>query len=200
MGIHYYFGNVFHKLGRIAISKFKNTNFPKANKEIRSNQIRLVDENGEMIGVVPIREGLERAEKAGLDLVEISPTAEPPVCKILDFGKFKYEAKKRVHDAKKRQKTVSLKEMKFKLNISQGDFDVKLRKIKEFLSDGDKVKISLWFKGREIVHNEIGMKLFDRITEELQTLAKFDSTAKMEGKQITMLVSPDNNLKPKPAE
>ncbi len=145
-----------------------------------------------MLGIVHIREALERAEKANLDLVEISPNAEPPVCKILDFGKYKYESKKRVHDAKKKQKIIVLKEMKFKPNISQGDFEVKLRKIKDFLKDGDKVKISLWFKGREIIHNEIGMKLFERITLALEGLVKIDSPPKMEGKQIIMLVSPDS--------
>ncbi len=154
-------------------------------------QVRLIDENGEMLGVLNIKEALERAEKASLDLVEISPTAEPPVCKILDFGKYKYESKKRVNDSKKKQKVVVLKEIKFKPNISQGDFDVKLRKIKEFLHDGDKVKISLWFKGREILHNEIGMQLFNRILLELEDSAKVDSPPKMEGKQIIMLVSPD---------
>jgi translation initiation factor IF-3 len=144
-----------------------------------------------MLGVVSIKEALDSAIKAGLDLVEISPNAEPPVCKILDFSRFKYESKKRIHDSKKKQKTVSLKEMKFKSNISQGDFDVKLRKIKEFLKEGDKVKISLWFKGREIIHNEIGMKLFDRISLELENIAKIDSAPKMEGKQIIMLISPN---------
>ncbi|MFY9589582.1 translation initiation factor IF-3 [Rickettsia endosymbiont of Halotydeus destructor] len=172
------------------MSKVKN-NFPKANKDIRASKVRLVGENGEMHGIVSIREAIEAAEKAGLDLVEISPNAEPPVCKILDFGKFKYESKKRVHDARKKQRVIVLKEMKFKPNISQGDFDVKVRKIKEFLKDGDKVKISLWFKGREIIHNELGKKLFERIETELEGLAKIDQAAKMEGKQIIMIVSPD---------
>ncbi len=148
-----------------------------------------------MIGIIIIGEALEYAERAGLDLVEISPNAEPPVCKILDFGKFKYESKKRIQDAKKKQRVVVLKEMKFKPNISHGDFNVKLRKIKDFLKEGDKVKISLWFKGREIIHNDIGMKLFDRISLELKGLAKIDSPPKMEGKQIIMLVSSD--LQPK---
>lgn len=143
-----------------------------------------------MVGIVAIKEALEQAEKAGLDLVEISPNAEPPVCKILDFGKFKYETKKRLHDAKKKQKATIIKEIKFKLNIGQGDFDVKLRKIKEFLTEGDKVKISLWFKGREIVHNEIGMKLFERISTGLGDLARIEVEPKMEGKQVIMVVSP----------
>ncbi|WP_375327553.1 translation initiation factor IF-3 [Candidatus Tisiphia endosymbiont of Nemotelus uliginosus] len=169
----------------------KNSNFPKANREIRASQVRLIDENGEMCGIVSIKEALDRAEKANLDLVEISPNAEPPVCKILDFGKYKYENKKRIHDAKKKQKTIVLKEMKFKPNISQGDFEIKLRKIKDFFKEGYKVKISLWFKGREIIHNDIGLKLFARITTELEGIAKIDSAPKMEGKQIIMLVSPD---------
>ncbi|CAF4692995.1 unnamed protein product, partial [Rotaria sp. Silwood2] len=176
---------------RCVIFGVKSSNFPKANREIRSSQVRLVDENGEMLGIFSIKDALERAEKANLDLVEISPNAEPPVCKILDFGKYKYENKKRIHDAKKKQKAVVLKEMKFKPNISQGDFEIKLRKIKDFLKEGDKVKISLWFKGREIIHTDIGMKLFARITLDLEGIAKIDSAPKMEGKQITMLVSPD---------
>lgn len=149
-----------------------------------------MDENGNMYGVVTIYEALERATKAGLDLVEVSPTAEPPVCKILDFGKFKYEAKKKVHDNKKKQKVVVIKEMKFKLNIGQGDFDTKLRKIKEFLNEGDKVKISLWFKGREIVHQDIGLQLFNRIIANLENFAKIESAPRMEDKQIAMMVSP----------
>lgn len=143
-----------------------------------------------MQGIVGIREALELAQRAGLDLVEISPSAEPPVCKILDFGKFKYESKKRAQDAKKKQKTIAIKEMKFKANIGQGDFDIKLRKIKEFLEEGDKVKISLWFRGREIVHNKIGMQIFERIIEYLQDVAKVDSKPTMEGKQIVMVISP----------
>ncbi|MCC8398657.1 MAG: translation initiation factor IF-3 [Rickettsia endosymbiont of Labidopullus appendiculatus] len=178
------------------MSGVKNSNFPKANREIRASQVRLVGENGEMLGIVNIKEALEYAEKVGLDLVEISPNAEPPVCKVLNFGKFKYDSKKRVQDSRKKQRVVVLKEMKFKPNISQGDFDVKLRKIKDFLKEGDKVQISLWFKGREIIHNDIGMKLFDRILLELEALAKIDSAPKMEGKQIIMLVSPNTTKIP----
>lgn len=147
-----------------------------------------------MHGIVNIRQALDMAERAGLDLVEISPNAAPPVCKILDFGKFKYESKRRLHEARKKQKNIELKEMKFKPNIGQGDFEVKLRKIKEFLKDGDKVKISLWFKGREILHKDIGEKLFERIELELEGLAKIDQRPKLEGKQIIMLISPDNRV------
>ena len=143
-----------------------------------------------MCGVVTIEEALSQALRAGLDLVEISPTAEPPVCKILDFGKYKYESKKKMIESKKKQKVIVLKEMKFKPNIGQGDFDTKVRKIKEFLSEGDKVKVSLWFKGREIVHSDIGMKVFERILEGLTDVAKIESEPRMEGKQIVMMLGP----------
>lgn len=143
-----------------------------------------------MIGIVSLDEALRKAKEVGLDLVEISPNAEPPVCKILDFSRYKYEAKKKLQETKKKQKKTALKEMKFKVNIGQGDFDVKLRKIKEFLEEGDKVKISLWFKGREIIHREKGNELFAKIIANLESVAKIDSEPKMEGKQIIMVVSP----------
>lgn len=143
-----------------------------------------------MIGIVSLDEALRKAKEVGLDLVEISPNAEPPVCKILDFSRYKYDAKKKLQETKKKQKKTALKEMKFKVNIGQGDFDVKLRKIKEFLEEGDKVKISLWFKGREIIHREKGNELFAKIIANLESVAKIDSEPKMEGKQIIMVVSP----------
>jgi translation initiation factor IF-3 len=172
----------------------KNSNLPKANEEIKAGKVRLVDEHGVMIGIVNIAEALSLASRAGLDLVEISPTAEPPVCKILDFSKSKYDIKKRLQSVRKKQKISVLKEMKFKPNIGQGDFDTKLRKIKEFLSNNDKVKVSLWFKGREIMHHAIGVKLFERIINELGEYAKIESEAKMEGKQIVMMLS-SNHIK-----
>jgi translation initiation factor IF-3 len=147
-----------------------------------------------MIGVVSLDEALRQAKEAGLDLVEISPNAEPPVCKILDFSRYKYDAKKKQQEAKKKQKKIVLKEMKFKVNIGQGDFDVKLRKIRGFLEEGDKVKISLWFKGREIVHREKGDELFSKIIANLEPVAKIDSEPKMEGKQIIMVVSPISSV------
>lgn len=143
-----------------------------------------------MIGVVTLEEALRQSKELGLDLVEISPNAEPPVCKILDFSRYKYDAKKKLQETKKKQKKIVLKEMKFKVNIGQGDFDVKLRKIREFLEEGDKVKISLWFKGREIIHREKGNQLFAKIIANLESIAKIDSEPKMEGKQIIMVVTP----------
>lgn len=143
-----------------------------------------------MIGIVNLQKALQLAAEANLDLVEISPNAKPPVCKILDFSRFKYDAKKKQQESKKKQKKISLKEMKFKVNIAQGDLDVKLTKIKKFLEEGDKVKISLWFKGREIVHKDRGKELFDKILANLGNMVKIESEPKMEGKQIIMIVSP----------
>jgi len=142
-----------------------------------------------MIGIVSIAEAMKRAAAQGLDLVEISPNAEPPVCKLLDFSRYKYDSKKKLQEAKKKQKKVSLKEMKFKVNIGQGDFDVKVNKIRKFLEAGDKVKVSLWFKGREIVHRDKGHEVFQKIIESLDGIVKIDSEPKMEGKQIIMILS-----------
>jgi len=143
-----------------------------------------------MVGVVPLSDAVRQAQQVGLDLVEISPQADPPVCKILDFGKFKYEAKKKAHDAKKKQKVTVLKEMKFRPNIGQGDFDVKMRNIIKFLDEGDKVKVSLQFKGREIVHNELGHQLFQRIIETAGEHAKVELAPKFEGRQMLMILVP----------
>lgn len=169
---------------------FKKSKFPNANREISAKEVRLVGVDGEMIGIVSFDEALRLAKDVGLDLVEISPTAEPPVCKILDFSRYKYDAKKRLQESKKKQKKISLKEMKFKVNIGPGDFDVKINKIRGFLEDGDKVKVSLWFKGREIMHRSKGDELFVRIIAAVGPLAKIDSEPRMEGKQIIMIMSP----------
>ncbi len=160
------------------------------NREIKAMQVRLVGADGEMVGVVKLYEALAAAAQANLDLVEISPQAEPPVCKIMDFGKYKYESKKRIQESRKKQKVVSVKEIKFRPNIGQGDFEVKLRSIKKFIEAGDKVRISLWFRGREIVHSEIGMSLFEKITSSLEDIAKVELEPKMEGKQILMILVP----------
>ena len=168
----------------------KKDNFPRANREIKATQVRLVAEDGEMVGIVPLVEALRRAEVARLDLVEISPGAEPPVCKILDFGKYKYDIKKRLQDSRKKQKVTLLKEVKFRPNIGQNDFDVKMRSIEKFLNEGDKVKVSLWFRGREMSHAEIGRQVFDRILEAIGENAKLELAPKMEGKQIMMILVP----------
>lgn len=144
-----------------------------------------------MIGVVPFDKALAMAINSGLDLVEISPGAEPPVCKVLDFGKYKYEAKKRAHEAKKKQKTFSLKEVKLRPNIGLADFEVKLKNIIKFLNDGDKVKVTLMFRGREIVHNKIAKEHFDKIIASIDEIGKVESEPKLEGRQMLMILSPE---------
>lgn len=161
---------------------------PRANAQITANNVRLIDDKGEMIGVVSLQDAMTRAKSLGLDLVEIAPMSDPPVCKILDFSRYKYELKKQKQEVKKKQKRTFLKEMKFRTNIDIGDFNVKLNKIKKFLEAGDKVKVSLFFRGREIVHKEKGFELFKRILDELGESVKVDAAPKMEGKQIIMIL------------
>lgn len=150
----------------------------------------MIDENGENQGVVSIREALTRADEAGLDLIEISPQAVPPVCKILDYGKYKYEVQKRKNEAKKNQKIVEIKELKLRPMIDTHDYEVKIKQAKKFLSQGNKVKFTMRFKGREM-SNDMGKNVLNNILEDLEGLIKIDSEPKMEGRQMTMLISPE---------
>jgi translation initiation factor IF-3 len=150
----------------------------------------LVDETGEMIGVMTRLEGLQMAQKAGLDLVEISPNAEPPVCKILDYGKYKYEQQKKRAEAKKKQKIIEVKEIQMRPGIDDNDFQVKCRAIQRFIEEGDKVKITMRFRGREISHQEIGMTVLVRVREMFEELAKIEQAPRLEGKQMIMILAP----------
>ena len=152
--------------------------------------IRVVDANGEMVGVVSVEEGIKMAYDAGLDLVEVSPNADPPVCKILDYGKFKYEKQKKQHDARKKQKTIDVKEIKMRPSIDVHDYEVKMRNVRRFLGDGDKVKITIRFRGREMAHQELGMKVLDRVREELDELTMVEQFPKLEGRMMTMVIAP----------
>ncbi len=143
-----------------------------------------------MAGVVPLGEARERAEEVGLDLVEISPNADPPVCKILDYGKFKYDAQKRANEARKKQKTFEVKEIKMRPNIDQHDYDVKMRSVTKFLGDGDKVKVTLRFRGREMAHQERGMDVLMRVRDELEEIGKVEQFPRLEGRQMTMVMAP----------
>jgi len=143
-----------------------------------------------MVGVVPIREALIMAEEAGLDLVEISPNASPPVCKILDFGKFKYELQKKENEARKKQKVIEVKEIKLRPGIDEHDYQVKMRSVHRFLEEGDKVKVTMRFRGREMVHQELGMKVLDRVRAELDALAKVEQWPRLEGRQMIMVMAP----------
>ena len=152
--------------------------------------MRLINAEGENIGVVPIDEAMGMAEEIGLDLVEVSPGADPPVCKILDYGKYKYEAQKKQNVARKKQKTIDVKEIKMRPNIDAHDYDVKMRSMVKFLDEGDKVKVTLRFRGRELAHQNRGMMVLDRVRDDLDELAKVEQYPKMEGRQMIMVISP----------
>jgi translation initiation factor IF-3 len=150
----------------------------------------VVDENGEQLGVISISKALELAEEAALDLVEVAPGADPPVCKILDYGKFKYEAQKKKNEAKKKQKIIDVKEIKMRPGIDEHDYQVKMRNMRRFLDDGDKVKVTIRFRGREMAHQNLGMKVLDRVREELDELSKVEQYPKIEGRQMVMVIAP----------
>ena len=164
---------------------------PRINEEIRVKEVRLIDENGENRGVISIREALQLAVDAGLDLIEISPQAVPPVCKILDFGKYKYEMQKRKAEAKKKQKVIEIKELKIRPMIDTHDYEVKIKQAKKFLGEGNKVKFTMRFKGREMNTSNLGQDVLHRILDDLEGLYKLDSEPKMEGRQMMMLISPE---------
>ena len=160
------------------------------NEEIRVPQVRLIDQDGEMIGVMTAREALQRAFQVGLDLLEISPNAEPPVVKILDFGKFKYEQQKKKNEAKKKQKVIEIKEIKVRPNIDENDYQVKLRAMKAFIDEGDKVKVTLRFRGREMAHQDIGVRVLERIRADMDVQTKVEQMPRMENRQMVMVLTP----------
>lgn len=163
---------------------------PKANEQIEAAEVRLIDAEGGQVGVVGISEAISMAVDSGLDLVEVSPNVSPPVCKILDLGKYKYEAQKKKSEARKKQKIIELKEIKFRPNIEQHDYDVKMRAMRRFLDDGDKVKVTLRFRGREMVHQHLGMNVLKRVRDEMEKAAKVEQMPQLEGRQMTMILVP----------
>jgi translation initiation factor IF-3 len=163
---------------------------PRINDQIRAREVRLIDEAGQNVGVVAKFDAIARAEEAGLDLVEISPDAEPPVCKILDFGKYKFQEQKKAAEARKNQKIVELKEIKMRPGIDDHDYDVKMRAIRRFFEEGDKVKITLRFRGREMAHSQLGMAVLQRVKAETEPIAKVESEPRFEGKQMVMVLAP----------
>lgn len=163
---------------------------PRVNTDIAETEVRLIDENGENHGAVALNKALEMAKAASLDLVEISPNAIPPVCKILDYGRYKYEAQKKANLAKKKQKTVEVKEIKLRPGIEKHDYDVKMRSIDKFIGVGDKVKVTLRFRGREMAHQELGFDVLKRVREDFADRTKVEQMPKMEGRQMTMVLAP----------
>ncbi len=160
------------------------------NDEITAREVRLIDQNGEQAGVMPLFQAKRIAEDAELDLVEISPTAKPPVCRIMDYGKFRFEQQKKAAEARKKQKQIQVKEVKFRPGTDEGDYQVKLRNLVRFLTEGDKAKITLRFRGREVVHQDIGLNLLKRIEDDLAEFGTIEQRPKMEGRQMIMVVAP----------
>jgi translation initiation factor IF-3 len=165
-------------------------NGPRFNEFIQAPKVRVIDENGENLGVLLTAEAMEQAREVGLDLVEVSPNADPPVAKFLDVGKYKYEAQKKANVARKSQKTQEIKEIKMRPNIDDHDYDVKMRAIHKFIGEGDKVKVTLRFRGRELAHGELGMRLLQRVQGDVVETAKVEQHARMEGRQMLMVLAP----------
>ena len=163
---------------------------PRVNEDIAVLRVRLVDERGHMVGVVGRNDALTMASDAGLDLVEIAPNADPPVCKILDFGKYKYEEQKKKNEARKKQKIIEVKEIKLRPSIDDHDYDVKMRSMVKFIEEGDKVKVTMRFRGRELAHQELGMDVLVRVKDDLDEIAKVEQMPRMEGRQMIMVMSP----------
>ncbi|WP_372916658.1 translation initiation factor IF-3 [Sandarakinorhabdus sp.] len=163
---------------------------PRFDEFINVPKVRVIDQDGENLGVLYTREAIAIAQEAGLNLVEVSPGADPPVCKILDVGKFKYEAQKKAAAARKNQKTQEIKEIKMRPNIDEHDYQTKMKAINRFLEDGDKVKLTLRFRGRELSHGELGLKLLERVRDETAELAKVEQLPRLEGRQMLMVIAP----------
>ncbi len=176
--------------GEFEISTKQTAVKTRINEEIRAKEVRVIDENGDQAGILSLSEALQRATLLGLDLVEVSPTAVPPVCRIMNYGKYIYQQKKNAADSKKKQHKVKIKEIKFRPVTDDGDYQVKLRNLIRFLEEGDKTKITVRFRGRELAHRELGLELLKRISEDLAEYGVVEQFPKMEGKQMAMLLGP----------
>ena len=163
---------------------------PRVNDAIRALKVRCIDPEGTQLGVLDTSEAIRQAEDFGLDLVEVQPNVDPPVCKILDYGKFKYEAQKRKNEARKKQKIIDVKEIKLRPNIDNNDFVVKMKQVKKFIENGDKVKITLRFRGREMAHQTLGATVLDRVKDDTEELCKVETLPKLEGRQMVMILAP----------
>jgi len=163
---------------------------PRFDDMIQSDKVRVIDENGENLGVMYTREAIEQAHDIGLNLVEVSPNADPPVCKFLDVGKYRYEAQKKANAARKTQKTQQIKEIKMRPNIDDHDYDVKMRSVRKFIEEGDKVKMTLRFRGREMAHQEVGRELLARVQQDLAPYGQVEQSPSMEGRQMVMMFGP----------
>ena len=172
------------------------SNETRINDRIRAREVRLVDADGTQLGIKPLPEALHIAREADLDLVEVAPMANPPVCRIMDYGKFKFDAAQRAKESRRKTSNVSIKEMKYRPKIGPGDFETKTRQVAKFLSQGHKVKITIMFRGREMSHQELGLKILERVAEEVGPLAKVEAAPKVDGRNMVMVLAPHKNLQP----
>ncbi|MEC7844113.1 MAG: translation initiation factor IF-3 [Actinomycetota bacterium] len=164
---------------------------PRINEQIRANEVRLVSPDGEQIGITPLSEALEQARELDLDLVEVAENANPPVCRIMDYGKYKYEAAQRAKDSRKKSTNIVVKELKYRPKIARGDFDTKTSKVRKFLEDGHKVKLTIMFRGREVQHPELGRRILDEVSEQMEDIAVQESYPQLDGRNMVMVLSPD---------
>jgi translation initiation factor IF-3 len=167
------------------------TNEPRINDRIRAREVFLVDVDGTRLGVKPLPEALQTAREADLDLVEVAANADPPVCRIMDYGKYKFDAAQRAKESRRKSSRSAIKQMNYRIKIGGGDFDTKTRRVKQFLTDGHKVKISVWFRGREVSHPELGKRLLDRIAEDVAAVGKVEALPKLDGRNLVMVIAPD---------
>jgi len=167
------------------------TNEPRINERIRAREVRLVSDTGEQVGIKPLPEALAMARERDLDLVEVAPMANPPVCRIMDYGKFKYEAAQKAKESRRKTTQISIKEMKYRVKIGRGDFDTKTKKVEHFLADGHKVKLTIMFRGREVAHPELGMKILENVADATKHLAKIEASPRLDGRNMTMVLAPD---------
>jgi translation initiation factor IF-3 len=185
-----FFNNRRKAIAQILRDRGRETRPHRLNAEITAPEVRLVGDEGEQHGVVPIREALRLAEEQDVDLVEIAPLAEPPVCKLMDYGKFKYREQKKAHEAKLKQKQIQVKEVKFRPRTEEGDYKIKLRNLVRFLEEGDKTKVTLRFRGREMAHQEFGYRLLERVKADLESYGAVEQWPKLEGRQMVMVLAP----------
>jgi translation initiation factor IF-3 len=181
-------GHIFWRCTRISKDQLR------VNDQIRAREVRLISETGEALGVMSGRDALRIAMERGLDLVEVAPTARPPVCRIMDYGKYKYEQQKREREARKKQKIVTIKEIKMRPNIEDHDFEVRVRNAEKFLKEGDKIKCTIMFRGREVVHSELGRAVLDRLLQRVNDLCVVERVARLEGKNMIMILGPKPSL------
>ncbi|MGA3215232.1 MAG: translation initiation factor IF-3 [Acidimicrobiales bacterium] len=181
--------------GRRPITTVPSSNEPRINDRIRAREVRLVDAEGQQLGITPLAQALAIAQQQDLDLVEVAPLANPPVCRIMDYGKFKFDAAQRAKESRRKTSNIGIKEMKYRPKIGPGDFDTKTRQVRKFLDEGHKVKVTVMFRGREVIHPDLGKRILDRIAEQIEGVAKIETEGRLDGRNMVMVLAPDKRAK-----